>query len=68
MKVMRDFNCPSCASVFERFTDKRVAQCQCGVMARDVPCAPSFRLEGVTGHFPTASDRWARNHEKAGRG
>lgn len=68
MKVMRDFKCVECEAVFERLTNARVAQCECGGMARDVLCAPTFRLEGVTGHFPTAADRWARDHEKAGRG
>lgn len=68
MKVMRDFSCNSCGIVFERLTDKRSVECVCGAEAHDVPCAPSFRLEGVTGHFPTAADKWARVHEEAGRG
>lgn len=28
---------------------------------------PRIRLEGISGSFPTAADRWARVHEEAAR-
>ena len=37
---------------------------QCQEKSPRVVTAPTIKLEGVTGHFPTAADRWARIHEQ----
>ncbi len=32
-----------------------------------VVTAINFKLEGLSGHFPTAADKWATFHEKEGK-
>lgn len=39
----------------------------CGTTSRRLPSATKSILEGITGHFPDAADRWARRHEEAAR-
>ena len=64
-----DFKCGSCGHTYELFTDSdtRTDNCPiCGGVSDRLVAAPRFKLEGVTGDFPTAYDRWAKVHEKAG--
>lgn len=37
----------------------------CGKQATRVISKPNFKLNGVDGSFPTASDKWAQVHEQA---
>lgn len=62
-----DFVCADGHST-ERFVNSAVVQSvcdECGKQATRVISKPSFKLDGVTGSFPTASDKWARVHEQA---
>lgn len=63
-----DFRCPD-GHVFEKIVggETKVCRCDCGLEATKQLSAPSFHLEGATGGFPTAHQRWVREHEKAGQ-
>lgn len=37
----------------------------CGLEAHAIISPVRFTLEGTTGHFPTAADKWARMHNAA---
>lgn len=37
----------------------------CGETALRMVSSPRFKLDGITGSFPTASDKWARDHKQA---
>lgn len=37
---------------------------KCGKDTQYMVAAPRVKLEGITGHFPTAADKWANLHEK----
>ena len=44
-------------------TDCHVTPCkECGSEATRVISAPSMKLEGITGSFPSAYDAWERKH------
>ena len=66
MKLLRDFECPDCGKVVERFIDAEVTHvdCECGHVAYRVIGMPMVQLEGITGAFPGAHDRWARIREE----
>lgn len=53
------------ALVYTGTTEVKCAECE-GPALRVVSAVRSF-LEGVSGAFPTASDRWARTHEQAAK-
>lgn len=59
-----DFECPL-GHVEERFVDADVAehQCACGRMAKRKLAAPRSKLEGFSGDFPGAADKWKRDRE-----
>jgi len=40
---------------------------ECGASSGRIQSAIRFKLEGITGHFPTAADKWATLHEREGR-
>lgn len=63
-----DFVCPDCGLEFERLVgDGEGTSCPACTSPAPVKrlAMPQVRLEGITGAFPTASDRWARVHEQA---
>ena len=65
--ILRDYRCNHCEHKFEAFVDSKCPKC--GGDTRRLVSAPAFHLEGISGHFPTAADKWARDHElRAGRG
>ncbi len=68
MKVMKDFNCPTCG-VFERYIehDVLVTECDCGKLSNSLLAAPRSKLEGITGDFPDAHARWAKIREDNAR-
>ena len=68
-RLLRDFECPSCGKHTERFvdTDQLEVECDCGALAKRVIGMPRVSLEGITGDFPGAHDRWARIREENAR-
>lgn len=40
---------------------------QCGSTAKPIYTPVHFSLEGASGHFPTAHDRWVREHEQGAK-
>jgi hypothetical protein len=65
-RLLRDFHCDSCGKDFEKFIDSTalVVTCDCGETANRVIGMPTVVLEGITGAFPGAHDRWARIREE----
>lgn len=63
-----DFRCVN-GHVFEKFvkSGSQECRCDCGAEATKLVSAPSFALDGASGHFPGAHMKWVREHEKAGR-
>ena len=52
----------------EVFADDAIKQLVCpicGDVAHRVISKPRFKLDGVSGAFPTAADKWARDHIQA---
>ena len=70
MRLLYDFRCKYCGQVEEKLVDMEVREVECpkcqGVMKRLISPVRSA-LEGHTGHFPDAADKWAKMHEKEGR-
>ncbi len=69
MKILRDFKCPDCLTVYERFLDASVTQvpCACGEAAIREISMPTVSLEGISGDFPGAHARWAKIREDNAR-
>jgi hypothetical protein len=59
-----DFRCPL-GHVTEHFVDAsiREVQCHCECMAERMIATPRVQLEGITGAFPGAADKWERTRE-----
>jgi hypothetical protein len=68
MRVFRDFSC-ECGEVTEKYISNEVntIECSCGKTAQKVLSMPRVKLEGITGAFPGAADRWARIREDNAR-
>ncbi len=62
-KRIYEFVC-ECGQRIERLTDYESAsvQCACGGSAMRVMSAPTFKLEGWSGHFPSEHGRFERKH------
>jgi len=70
MRTMRDFLCGHCGQLTERLTDTayRAIECpECHGDAIEQLSMPTVKLEGITGAFPGAADRWARIREDNAR-
>lgn len=66
---MFEFKCDS-QHVTESLVEleTQTLQCSvCGETATRMLSTPRIALNGWNMHFPTAADRWARNHEEAAR-
>jgi len=63
MKTLNDYKCLRCDAVQERFTDAAFMTCTCGGVMDKQRGMPTVRLEGITGAFPGAADRWAKIRE-----
>lgn len=64
-----DFKCTSCANIKEhivRIKDRgNTKECpDCGGTSEYQIGTPQIKLEGISGDFPTAHDRWAKLHSK----
>ena len=66
--ILYSYNCLECDVEFEAFRsmeNRSEAACPyCGEFAPFVQSPVRFKLEGITGHFPTAYDKWTKVHEK----
>jgi putative FmdB family regulatory protein len=68
--LLLDFKCTVCTHRHEALVDSdvRVSECpECGAEAKRVISPVRCNLEGISGHFPDAAEKWKRQHEKAGR-
>ena len=67
MKVIKDFSC-KCGNKFEKMVDNEDKHAECpGCQSEaNVVYSLNFVLNGTDGSFPTASDKWAKCHEKGG--
>ena len=65
MRLMRDFVC-DCGKVIEKLVDsnQKLVDCECGLQAKVTIGTPTVKLEGITGDFPGAHDKWARVREQ----
>jgi hypothetical protein len=67
MRVLSDYRC-ECGKEFEayaRITDE--VRCECSKPAVRLISPVKCQLEGVSGDFPGAAYKWAREHERAAR-
>ena len=66
MRLMLDFRCDDCGEVTEWFVDSKTTErpCECGGLSHRVISTPTIKLDGTSGHFPTAADNWARVREQ----
>lgn len=69
MRRLYDYKC-SDGHVSEHFVedDVREVECaECGNPASRIITPINFHLEGWSGHFPTAKDKWIRDHERGAK-
>lgn len=70
MRTIRDFCCGDCGTISEKLmaTECRTVECpECGGNATQLMSMPTVRLEGITGAFPGAAQKWARVREDNAR-
>ena len=65
MKRMYEFACENGHHI-EKLTSYEVVnvQCECGVISHRKISAPSIKLEGWSGHFPTSAHQFDRKHRQ----
>lgn len=63
MRKLYDFRCD--CGLFEAYTDTeaRTIRCKHGHEAKRVISAVKCSLDPISGHFPSATDKWAKHHE-----
>lgn len=69
MRIIFNFKCPT-GHITESLVDSAVlkAPCKsCLEMAERQISAPKAMLDGTSGHFPGAADKWARQHEQGAK-
>lgn len=67
--ILFDFECPQ-GHTFERLVPLGQLEAECPVcdkQAKRLVSIPTIKLEGYSGSFPTAADRWAKVHEDGTR-
>ena len=59
-----DFRCPN-GHKFEDLvkSDVRVSRCDCGLDANRIVSPVRSKLEGISGDFPDAHDKWAKRRK-----
>ncbi len=70
MRILRDFECVMCGIVTEKLCSETTYQIMCpdcGCDATALLSTPSVKLEGITGSFPGAHDKWAKIREDNAR-
>lgn len=67
MRRLDDFRCP-CGIVEEHFIDlesEGPPVCnKCGLKMKRVQSPIRFKLEGLSGDYPTAADKWVKQREE----
>lgn len=68
MLVFYDFKCSN-GHIYEDFVARgtTTSRCKCGANAKKVLTVPNFHLDGSDPSWPTASDKWTREHERKGK-
>lgn len=69
MKRIYDFQCTSCETTFEKYTEycKSTSCPTCGNDAEKIISTPTIKLEGISGHFPGAAIRWEKMHRQGSK-
>jgi len=67
MRQLIDLKCPDCGNVVERYIEATQIPCICGKTMYKIVGMPRVALEGITGAFPGAHDRWATIREANAR-
>lgn len=66
MRVLEDFKCPD-GHLFESLVNRgtQSVRCkECDNTAQRQRSVPNFQLNGADPGYPTAYDKWAKDHEK----
>ena len=69
MKRIFEFRCAK-EHITEKLVDDEVRSIECPHCRNEasrIISSPRISLEGITGAFPSAFDKWARKHEQAAR-
>jgi hypothetical protein len=69
MKRIFEFRCAK-EHITEKLVDDEVRSIECPHCRNEasrIISSPRISLEGITGAFPSAFDKWARKHEEATR-
>lgn len=69
MKRIFEFRCAK-EHITEKLVDDEIRTIECPHCHNDasrIISSPKINLEGITGAFPSAHDKWARKHEEAAR-
>ena len=70
MRVLNDFCCSHCGTITEKLVDIEYKSIECPECQRDavlLQSMPTVKLDGCSGDFPGAADRWARIREENAR-
>ena len=69
MKRIFDFRCSNTNEVFERLVEAypHTVRCACGAPAKRLISPVKSHLEGISGSFPGAALKWAKDHERAAK-
>jgi len=69
MKRIFEFRCAK-EHITEKLVDDEIRSIECPHCRNEasrIISSPRISLEGITGAFPSAFDKWARKHEEATR-
>jgi hypothetical protein len=66
MRRLRDYKCPDGHITELLVEDGSAVWCGCGKPSTAMISPVRIKLEGVTGTFPSAALRWAKQHERLG--
>ena len=70
MRVMRDFLCTNCGQHTEKLVDSDYSTIECPECFHNATVqmsTPTIKLDGTSGDFPGAHDKWARIREDNAR-
>ena len=70
MRTLRDFCCGDCGHRVEKLMDVGVETIECvacGGQSKQQMGMPTVRLEGISGDFPGAANKWASIREDNAR-
>lgn len=68
MKFLNDYRCVTCGEVFEELAEmSHEVRCKCGSKATRLISPVRTHLDALSGDFPGAAMKWAKEHEKAAK-